>query len=141
MKPIRIPRKKDGTTLVEIMLGIALLAILVVVFLSSLFYPRWLNTSCMFKQQAVQAGTDAIERLFALPYTAIATGNQSLMDFSDRYRFNDRSVVQTVYSADRITPGSGVEYLHITVEVAWPGSGDSPVVLETYRSSLKEYSP
>jgi prepilin-type N-terminal cleavage/methylation domain-containing protein len=125
-------KTRRGLTLIEVMISIAILAVLAVMLSTAFFYPRWLITVSALKQNAIHAGTDAIERLFAQDYATIPDDPAEL-DFSGAYEVNGRTVSNTVYSAVK---DEDLPLRLIRVEVTYPGRND-PVILETYRSSLK----
>lgn len=128
--------RRCGMTLVEVILGIAILAIMAVMAAGALFYPRHLVVTYALKQNAINAGTDAIERLFFQKYITISN-EPAKLNFRSAYTVNGRTVTNTVYAAEPEDDlGTGAEWLHITVNVTYPGS-ENPVVLETYRASLK----
>ncbi len=122
---------RRGMTLVEVILGIAILGILAVVVVNALFYPRLLVVSGALKQQAIHAGTDALEQAFSQGYHSLPEGTVSLGNLSSRYSVNGR----TVTGSRDVTDVVGVlEYKRITVTVDY--GGENPVVIRTYRSSL-----
>jgi len=127
--------RRRGTTLVEVMIGVAILAVLAVAVTTALFYPRHLVVSRAFKQAAIHAGTDALENAFTGPYAGLADGTVSLGDLSAQYNINGRTVTGDVTVVT--VPGGPSdlfnEYKRIAVAVAYPG-GDTPVVLTTSRS-------
>lgn len=53
---------RRGVTLIEIMLSVILLAILAVLSVNSLFYPRYLIVNSNLEQTAINAGNSQIER-------------------------------------------------------------------------------
>jgi type II secretory pathway pseudopilin PulG len=119
-------------TLVEVILGIAILGILAVVVVNALFYPRLLVVSGALKQQAIHAGTDALEQAFSQGYSSLSEGTVSLGDLSTRYSVNGRTVTGFRDVTDVVE--ALVEYKRITVTVDY--GGENPVVLRTYRASL-----
>jgi len=122
---------RRGMTLVEVILGVAILGILAVVVVNALFYPRLLVVSGTLKQQAIHAGTDALEQAFSKGYNSLPEGTVSLGDLSTRYSVNGRTITG---SRDITDVGGVLEYKRIIVTVDY--GGDNPVVLRTYRSSL-----
>jgi len=123
-------RRRCGTTLVEVMLGAATLAVLAVAVTTALFYPRHLVVSRAFKQSAIHAGTAALETAFAGSYTNLIDGTVSLGDLSAQYNINGRTVTNGTRSVQTLGGGGSPEYKRITVAVDYPG-GTAPVVLET----------
>jgi prepilin-type N-terminal cleavage/methylation domain-containing protein len=127
------PRRR-GMTLIEVLLGTAILAIMAVAVVTALYYPRWLVVSSAHKQMAVHAAGEALEQALVDGYDSLTDGTHSLT-LSDSYNMNGRSPdgeleVETL-------GGSGTpEYKHITVTVNYP-NGDTPVVLETYISEAE----
>jgi prepilin-type N-terminal cleavage/methylation domain-containing protein len=130
---VRGHKTRSGMTLVEVILSAVILGILAILVVNALFYPRLLVVSSALKQQAVNAGTDALEQVFSKSYNSISNGTVSLPDLSGRYSMNGRTVFGTL-SVE--TLGVSEEYKHITVTVNYP-NGQNPVVLETYRSPMK----
>lgn len=133
MKTIRHTNLRSGVTLIEIILGLVILAIMGIAAVTSLFYPRYLTTASATRRLAVDAATDHLERLFATDYLLIAGRPAEVL--TGTYNINGQTVTTTVY-AEQI-PAS-FDYLHIRVEATYPGGAtNDPVVLETYRSPVK----
>jgi prepilin-type N-terminal cleavage/methylation domain-containing protein len=128
-------KMKRGMTLVEVMLGMAILGIMSVLVIKALFYPRFLAVSSTLKQMAVHAGTSEIERLRS-DYTydnmpASMTPNLSA-DFNLKGR--SLSAVDTVETVSASGYGLGYanyEYKLITVVVSY---GTMNLTLISYRS-------
>jgi prepilin-type N-terminal cleavage/methylation domain-containing protein len=133
MKTIISKNRHSGMTLVEVMLGLVILAILGITATTSLFYPRHLTTSAATRRLAVDAATDHLERIFATDYLLIS-GRPS-EELINTYSINGQTVTTTVY----VEPVPALfDYLHIWVEATYPGgSTNEPVILETYRSPMK----
>ncbi len=127
-------KNRSGMTLVEVLLGAAILGIMAVVVINALFYPRLLAVSSTLKQMAVQAGTGEIERLRA-NYTYTNMPPSSVTNLSAKFNLNGRSMtatdtVQTV-SALGFAGYDDYEYKRITVVVYY---GTTNLTLVSYRS-------
>lgn len=125
-------RNRRGMTLVEVLLAAAILGILAVVVINSLFYPRFLAVSSVFKQQAIHAGTDAMERVFAQSYNS---ASNLVVNPGGRYTVNGRSLTNVTTSVTILGGGASPLYKRVTVTVRYPG-GEKPVVLETLRYNV-----
>jgi type II secretory pathway pseudopilin PulG len=126
---------RRGTTLVEVLLGAVILAILAVTALTALFYPRQLAVSQGLKRAAINAATDEIERLHSTPYANVVPGTQPVRNLSGFYNINGRTVTATttVQRVSATFSGRSYEYHFIHTAVSYPG-GESPVVMEAVRS-------
>ncbi len=128
-----------GITLLEVMLGIAILGILATATITALFYPRHLVVSRARKRAAIHAAIDNIETLSASSYLSIAEGDQLIPNHSADYLINEQTVTTTVYQVetrdDELTfiESAPFEYKYIRTEVEFAG-GENPIILETYRS-------
>lgn len=125
-------RSRCGMTLVEVLLAAAILGILAVVVINALFYPRFLAVSSTFKQQAVHAATDALERVFAQSYSS---ASNRVENPGGRYTLNGRSITNVTTSVTVLGGGANPQYKRVTVTVRYPG-GENPVVLETLRYDI-----
>ena len=54
-------RRRSGMTLIEVIIGIAVLAVMAVLAASALYYPRYLVVTSALEQNAIHAGSAAIE--------------------------------------------------------------------------------
>ncbi len=124
-------KNRSGMTLVEVLLGAAILGIMAVVVVNALFYPRLLAVSSIHKQEAVHAGTDEMERVFSQSYGAISNRTTNP---GDRYSVNGRKITNVVTSVTVLGSGSAA-YKRIAVSANYPG-GEKPVVLETFRYNV-----
>jgi prepilin-type N-terminal cleavage/methylation domain-containing protein len=132
MKTTFHKNRQRGLTLVEVMLGLVILAILGIAAITSLFYPRHLTTAAATRRLAVDAATDHLERRFATDYLLIAGRPAEVL--TDTYSINGQTVTTTVHVEP--VPAS-FDCLHIWVEAAYPGGNtNEPVILETYRSPM-----
>jgi type II secretory pathway pseudopilin PulG len=137
----RKQNRRKGTTLVEVILGLVIIAIMGVTAIMSLFYPRHLTTVSAVRRLAVDAATDHLEQLFAMNYLTIPYGDLGPNVLTAEYNINGRTVTSIVSVEPRseAIPGGGgdtFDYLHITAAVSYDG-GPANVVLETYRSPMK----
>ena len=99
MKTLFFPGRGDkksqqGVTLVEVLLAVAMIAILAIAAAHSLFYPQWLITNSALEQSATHVGVGEIERnLHAI--NAAARG----MFNTDNWIIEDDNTDTTVISA------------------------------------------
>ena len=120
-------KSKGGMTLVEVMLGVTILAILAVLAATSLFYPRYLVVTSALEQSAIHAGSSEIEG-YLRNYTNSAPNCQ----------FNtagwNLSVTNITTTTDIITEAAydNCRYLHIKTSVSYRDG--KTVQFETYRS-------
>ena len=127
-------RNRSGMTLVEVLLGAAILAILAVLVVNALFYPRYLVFSSTLKQLAVQAGIGEIERMRAdCTYNSMTNSTNNL---TAKFNLNGRTIIATdkvLESTFVNAPGytTPYRYKQITVTVSY---GTTNVTLITYRS-------
>jgi Tfp pilus assembly protein PilE len=117
-------------TLVEIMLAAAILGVMSAVVIHALFYPRFLALSGTFKQQAILAGTDALEQVFSQPYNFTTPP----VNPGGKYTVNQRAITNVTTTSVTV-PGSPA-YKRVTVTVSYPGG--NPIVLETFRCNFSE---
>jgi Tfp pilus assembly protein PilE len=117
-------------TLVEVMLAATILGIMSVVVIHALFYPRFLALSGTFKQQAILAGTDALEQVFSQPYNFTTPPVNPV----GKYTVNRRAITNVTTSVTILGSGSAA-YKRVTVTVSYPG-GETPIVLETLRYNV-----
>jgi prepilin-type N-terminal cleavage/methylation domain-containing protein len=135
MKTLIHKNRENGLTLVEVLLGLVILAILGITSVTSLFYPRHLTTAAATRRLAVDAATDHLERLFAMNYLLIPLGGQSPEVLTGTYNINGQTVTTTVHVEQ--VPAS-FDYLYVRAEATYPGgTTNDPVILETYRSPMK----
>jgi prepilin-type N-terminal cleavage/methylation domain-containing protein len=121
-------KNRRGMTLVEVMLAATIMGIMSIVVIHALFYPRLLAVSNALRQEAILAGTDALEQIFSQPYN-FATPPVNPVG---KYVVNGRAITSVITTVDREgTP----EYKRITVTVSYPGGG-TPIVLETFRCNV-----
>lgn len=143
-----IPKKRHmhdsnaGLTLIEIMISLSIMAILFVMMSTALYYPRWLVTAAELKQNAINAGTDALEQVFSQNYFDIPSSGSFSVDYSGSYEVNGQTFTATVTPAttnDATLPGSmaNAQWKHIILEIQVPDRPDDPVILETFRSSIQ----
>ncbi len=71
---MKSPNQKSGLTLIEVMLSVIVLAILAILGVGSLFYPRLLVVNSGLKQSAIHAGTAEIERHWNNPDSPTPVG-------------------------------------------------------------------
>ena len=119
---------RSGTSLVEVMVGMLILAILAVTAMMTLQHPRFLVSSSAHKQMAIHAASEVLEEVLSAGYSSLATGTVSLDNLGDRYTMNGRGLTGSRTVAD--WDGGAPPILLVTVAVDYPG-GDSPVELET----------
>lgn len=124
-------RSRCGMTLVEVLLGAAILGIMAVVVVNALFYPHLLAVSNILKQQAVHAGTDEMERVFSQSYGNVSS---RITNPGDRYSVNGFKITNVVTSVTVLGSGSAT-YKRIAILVNYPGGGN-PVILETFRYNV-----
>ena len=124
-------KNRSGMTLVEVMLAAAIMGIMSVIIIHALFYPRLLALSNTFSQQAILAGTDALEQAFSQSYTSIVSRTVNPVG---KYVVNGRAITNVTTT---MTFGPGNEYKRVTVTVPYPG-GANPIVLETIRCNFPE---
>jgi prepilin-type N-terminal cleavage/methylation domain-containing protein len=129
-------KNRSGMTLVEVLLGAAILGIMAVLAVNALFYPRLLAVSSTYKQLAVQAGTGEIESLRTNVYANVVSRTNNL---TSKFNLKGRSIIAT--DTVQTVPASGFagyanyEYKRITVVVSYPyGNGTTNLTLVTYRS-------
>ena len=120
---------EHGFTLIEVMLGMLILAILAVTAVAALRHPHFMVVSTAHKQAAIHAANEALEEAYSLGYSNLAEGTSPVTPVGD-YSVNGRPV-DVVRGIELLGGAGGVpEYKRITVSVAYPGA-DAPVVLET----------
>jgi prepilin-type N-terminal cleavage/methylation domain-containing protein len=127
-------RNRRGMTLIEVLLAASILGVMAIVVINALFYPRFLAVSSTFKQQAVHAGTDAMEKVFSQSYDSLANGMVSLGNLSDRYALTGRTVSGNRH-VETLGGGGSPAYKRVTIMVSYPG-GENPIVLETLRFNV-----
>ncbi len=124
----RVAEKRcAGFTMVEVALGILILAILAVAVPSALRHPRQLLLTASHKQAAVLVANEALEDAMSWGY-----GNTNLVpgplgDLSDRYAMHGR-----VLSGERevVDLGGGIQL--VTIFVDYPvGNSQASIILET----------
>jgi len=115
-----------GTTIIEVMIAILILAIMAVAVPAGMSYPRFLAVSAAHKQSAIDAANEAMEELVSRDYDAIPTGSVDL-NFGTKYEVSGRSLPlgsQTVVEFNK------PKYKRITIAASYYG-GDHPVQLIT----------
>ena len=116
---------KTGMTLIEVMLSIAILAILAVLASSSLFYPRYLVATSGLEQSAIHAATAEIERHLN-DYTApVPRGQFNTDGWTFTITTNLTTHTDSIFSDD-------ADYLEISTSVTYRDG--KTVDLVTYRS-------
>jgi prepilin-type N-terminal cleavage/methylation domain-containing protein len=103
--PVSDKNRRGGMTLVEVILGIAILAILAVMGATALFYPRYLVVTSALEQSAIHAGSAEIERYLNNYLNPVTNGvfktsgwplinvsrsittNKEFVNISDSYRY------------------------------------------------------
>ena len=70
--------RRSGLTLVEVLLAMAILAVLSVVVVTALMYPGFIVVSSTRRQIALNEGQRDMERVSAMPYVSIANTNYSV---------------------------------------------------------------
>ena len=123
-------KNRSGMTLVEVLLSAAILGIMSVVVIHALFYPRLLAVSSTSKQQAILAGTDALEQVFSQPYNF----TNPPVNPGGKYAVNRRAITNVTTSVTVLGSGS-TAHKRVTVTVSYPGGGN-PIVLETFRYNV-----
>ncbi len=127
---LRAPRRsRQGMTLIEIMIGAAILAILAVMASTAFFYPRLLVVNSGLEQSAIHAGIAEIERHL------YATNSVSLGQFNtDGWNITVSPNPPTLRTETIPgTSGDTCEYLVISNSISFR-DGEPPVELITYRS-------
>jgi type II secretory pathway pseudopilin PulG len=130
--PIQRLRAKNrrGTTMVEVLLAAVILAILAVVVVNSLFYPRFLAVNSTLKQLAVQAGTDFMEQVVSQAYEEITNGlTIASIGITNKYTLNGRTItIDPLIVVESPGAVGTPEYKDLTVKVNY---GQTNFVLTT----------
>jgi len=124
-------RNSRGTSLLEVLFSIAILALLALALTTALKNSRSMVAAALQKQSAIQVANEFLEEAFSYGYTSsnLLAGTVSLGDLSMLYSMNGRTVSGT--RTVEILGGSGApEYKRITVSVNYPG-GENPVLVGT----------
>lgn len=126
----RSRRRRQGTSLIEVMVGILLLTVLFIAVTTSLSYPRSMALSRTHQQAAIHAANEILEEALSKGYasSSLDFGTESLSNLVDRYTLNNDAISgsRTVSMWDSRVPPTKL----ILVSVNYPG-GDTPVVLQT----------
>jgi len=113
--------RRQGTTLIEVMFGIVLLAIMALVVPAAIRFPRFAVVSAAQKQAALYSANVSLEEAFAAGYDGVDARAGTLLE-SGLY---GRMLTNTLVVTDL---GGGIKGLVVMVD--YPG-GDEPVRLET----------
>lgn len=126
-------RKKNGATLIEVMLAMLILVVLAVAAFMGLSYPRSLVVTSTHKQAALHMANAAMEEVLALGYgsTNLVVGETVPISSFVSSSVNGVSMSGT----RRIEAWDSEEFpmLLVTVTVDYLGA-DEPIVLETLLS-------
>lgn len=123
--------QKQGTTLIEVVLGLLILAIMVVMLVMSLRHPRYIVVNTTYRQAALHAAIESLEEAVAQGYTHNHFNRAETVpsdNLDSVYSLHGRGVSgsRTVTDWDAESPPT----LLVTVSVNYPAM-DAPVVLET----------
>ena len=122
---------KQGLTLLEVMLSIAILAILAVLASSSLFYPRYLVVNSGLEQSAIHAATAEIERHLNNYQNPVPRGQFN----TDGWTFTTTTITNELSDPHNVFGGGigdDADYLEISTSVTYRDG--KTVDLITYRS-------
>jgi len=119
-------KARRGTTLIEVVVAMLILAILAVMVPTALRHPRFLVVSATQKQAAILVANEALEEALAMDYNNLLDGT-----LASQYAMHNRpiTVIRTVVD---FPDSSNPEYKRVTVTVTYPGAQGDSVVLETY---------
>ncbi|MFA6172523.1 MAG: prepilin-type N-terminal cleavage/methylation domain-containing protein [Kiritimatiellales bacterium] len=120
-------KQPRGMTLVEVMLSVAILGILAVLAVTSLFYPRYLVVTGALEQNAIHAGSAEIERHLHNYGAPAAPGQFSLAEWN--IAGTDITAVTNIITEPVY---DDCRYVHIKTTVTYRDG--KTVELETYRS-------
>ncbi len=120
-------KNQCGTTMVEIMLAILILAIVAVSIPPAIGFSRSLVVAEAHRQAAVHAANEAMEQTISQDYSAIIVGTSGL-DFGTKYSVGGRLLPTSGTLA--VDEFNSPDYKRITISVDYPG-GDIPVILVT----------
>jgi prepilin-type N-terminal cleavage/methylation domain-containing protein len=118
-------KTRRGLTLIEVMLSIAIIAIMAVLGAAALFYPRYLVVTSALEQNAIHAGSAEIERYLRSAGSPAASGQFNLAGW------NTALTPNTAVSTD-VVSGDNCDYDKITTTITYRDG--KTVSLETYRS-------
>jgi prepilin-type N-terminal cleavage/methylation domain-containing protein len=113
-------------TLIEVMLSIAILAIMAVLGVGALFYPRYLVVTSALEQNAIHAGSAEIERHLRSAGSPAAGGQFKLAGWN-----TDLTIPPPVITTN-VVSGDDCDYYKITTTITYRDG--KQVKLETYRS-------
>jgi prepilin-type N-terminal cleavage/methylation domain-containing protein len=120
-------KTRRGMTLIEVMLSIAIIAIMAVLGAGALFYPRYLVVTSALEQNAIHAGSAEIERRLRSTNSPAASGQFSLAGW------NTAAIIDTdVSSTNDVVSGDNCDYYKITTTITYRDG--KQVKLVTYRS-------
>jgi len=125
-----IEKKRRGMTLVEVLLGTAILAILAVLAMTSLFYPRYLAVTSALEQNAIHAGSSDMER-YLHNYSSPAAGFGQFR-VAGWNLINGVDIVTTAIPTNDVVSGAVCRFLRIKTTVTYRDG--KTVQLETCRS-------
>lgn len=121
--------KKTGTTLIEIMMAMLILAILAVSASMLLHHPRLQAVTAAHRQSAVHAANSAMDAAVSMGYQSVsnAVGSYALANVADRY--SNRIALSGKRSVELVT-FSGTDFKRLIIRVDYL-NGDRPVVVES----------
>lgn len=125
-----VSTKKTGITLIEVMLGVAILAILAMLAVTGLFYPTGLVVTSSREQSAINALSSGAERYLHNITAPIAEG------IFNTFGTDVSATVTTNPPPDQTIPGTigdTAEFSQIEVTVQY-SNNRPPIRLITYRS-------
>ena len=124
-------QRKQGTTLIEVVLSLLILVIMVVMLIAALRHPRSMVVNTAYRQAALHAAHEALEEAVAQGYNYNYYNRTAAVpsdELDSVYSMHGRGVsgTRTVTEWNSESP----PLLLITVSVEYPNS-DTPVILET----------
>jgi prepilin-type N-terminal cleavage/methylation domain-containing protein len=118
-------KTRRGLTLIEVMISIAILAIMAVLAVGALFYPRYLVVTSALEQNAIHAGSAEIERHLRSTNSPAASGQFKLAGWNT-------DLIPITTFTNNVVPGDGCDYDKITTTITYRDG--KQMKLETYRS-------
>lgn len=102
-----ITRSSAGFTFVELMVGVALLAVLITALAGSNIYSSRTMVDSKSRLDAIQALQSELENLLAMPYDSVDTGSRSTTTGSSSWTVEDNGTYKTILVRVAYSPAGG----------------------------------
>lgn len=107
---IRVQRRSSaiGFSLVELLIGITLLALVVVALAAASYYASRTIRRSRIALEAAEFQQSELERLFAMPYGSLATGNRAVQEGTSSWVVDDSVGYRRILLITNYAPAQGV---------------------------------